>query len=340
MRAIVYTKYGGPEVLRTEEVELPLVGNDDVLIRVCAASVNRIECYHVRGVPYVVRLFTGLRRPKRTAALGIDFAGIVESVGSNVTDLIAGDEVFGGCDGAFSEYVCGSEGDFARKPSASSFEQAAALPIAGVTALQALRDHGKVQAGHHVLVIGAGGGVGTFAVQIARALGAEVTGVCSASKLELVRSIGATHVIDYAVEDIVAAGHHQYDVIVDCVGDRSLTANRRALTVGGTLVIVGGGSSKWLGPMGTMLKAKIQSRFIKQKIVFCIGKINQGDLVVLAKMVEGGSVSPVVGRSFHFRDAGAAIRLLEEGHALGKTVLTNNQPSEGRDRIESHQSPN
>lgn len=318
MKAIVSTRYGGPEVLGLEDVAVPSIDTDKVLIRVHATSVNPFEMHLMRGDPFLVRLSGGLRRPKQTV-LGVDCAGVIEAVGPDVTNLHVGDEVVGGCTGAFAELAVGS-GRLVRKPAALSFEDAAALPIAGCTALQGLRDVGHLTSGQHVLVNGAGGGVGTFAVQIAVALGAEVTAVCSASKATLVTSLGATHVVDYATDDF-ASGTTHYDVILDCVGNRSVQAFRRALTPKGRLVLVGGGGGRWLGPLAMPLRAMAMSPFVGQTMKFCMAQLQPDDLDILTGMVVDGSVRPVLGRTMSLSDAPAAIADLEAGHAVGKTVL-------------------
>jgi NADPH:quinone reductase-like Zn-dependent oxidoreductase len=246
MKAIVSDQYGSPERLELADIDKPAVDDGGVLVRVSATSVNPFDWHLMRGLPYFIRLTSGLRRPKRTV-LGVDLAGTVEKVGLNMTQFRAGDEVFGTCNGAFAEYVCGREQDFAPRPIGLTFEQAAAIPIAACTALQALRDRGRVEPGQRVLINGAAGGVGTFAVQIAKAFGADVTGVCSTRNLELVRSIGADQVIDYTAEDFTRSGR-QYDLMLDTVGNRPLSELRRAMAPKGTLLLVGGGGGRLLGP--------------------------------------------------------------------------------------------
>lgn len=320
MKAICQYRYGSPDVLELRDVDKPVVGDDDVLVRVSAASVNPLDWHLMRGLPYLVRMMFGLRRPKSSRP-GVDVAGRVEAVGANVTGLRAGDEVFGGCDGAFAEYVCGKEKNLVRKPAGLTFEEAAAVPIAGCTALQALRDVGKVQPGQTVLINGAAGGVGTFAVQIARAFGAVVTGVCSTGNLDMVRSIGADKVIDYTVEDFTRGGR-RYDLIVDLVGNRTMSDLRRALTPRGTAILAGGGGGRLLGPMAQMLGARILSRFVGQRMVMFLAKINGKDLLVLAELVEAGKVRPVIDRTYPLAETADAIRYLEARHARGKVVVT------------------
>jgi len=248
MRAIRYSEYGSPDVLRVMELEKPAPKDDEILVRIRAASVNPLDWHFMRGTPYFIRIGGGLRRPK-TGRLGVDAAGQVEAVGKNVTSFRPGDEVFGACKGAFAEYACASESRVVGKPANLTFEQSAAVPVAALTALQALRDRGQVRPGQKVLINGAAGGVGTFAVQIARTLGAEVTGVCSTKNVEMVRSIGANHVVDYTQADFTKSGQ-RYDLILDSAGNHSLTACRRALTTEGTLVMVGGpDNGRWLGPL-------------------------------------------------------------------------------------------
>ena len=297
-----------------------------MLVRVRAASVNPADWHLLRGEPYLVRLVFGLRRPRKIVP-GIDAAGLVEEVGAAVTEFRAGDEVFGGPGGAFAEYCRGGEKDFARKPAGLTFEQAAAVPIAGCTALQGLRDQGKLEPGQTVLVNGAAGGVGTFAVQIAKALGGDVTGVCSTRSVELVRSIGADHVLDYTVEDFARSGR-RYDLILHVAGNRSLPDLRRALAPRGTLVLVGGGvgrdagSGGLLGPMAQSLRAVVLSPFVGQRLRMVAAKVRKEDLVALAELIEAGKVTPVVDRSYPLSEVPQALEYLEAGHARGKVVVT------------------
>ncbi|HET8894588.1 MAG TPA: NAD(P)-dependent alcohol dehydrogenase [Gaiellaceae bacterium] len=311
MKAIVAHRYGPPETLRPEEVEKPAVEPDQVLVRVRASSVNPYDWHMLRGSPFLVRLSGGLLKPKN-GALGVDAAGVVEAVGADVTHVAPGDEVFGARNGAFAEYVSGK--NFVPKPARISFEQAGTLGIAGITALQAVRDKGRVKAGQKVLVNGAAGGVGTFAVQIAKALGADVTGVCSTRNVDLVRSIGAERVVDYTVADYTREGQ-RYDVIVDCIGNHRLLANRRALTADGTLVIVG-------GPLRRLPAVLVLPLIVRQRIGFFIAKINRDDLSVLADLMESGQVTPVIDRAYPLSEVPEAIAYLEEGHARGKVVIT------------------
>ena len=320
MKAICQYRYGSPDVLELRDIEAPAIGDDGVLVRVAAASVNPLDWHLMRGEPYLVRMMFGLRRPKGSRP-GVDVAGRVEAVGANVTGLRAGDEVFGGCDGAFAEYASGKEKNLVRKPAGLTFEEAAAVPIAGCTALQAIRDLGEVQPGQTVLINGAAGGVGTFAVQIARAFGADVTGVCSTGNLDMVRSIGANQVIDYTVEDFTRAGR-LYDLILDLVGNRSMSDLRRALTPRGTAILAGGGGGRLLGPMAQMLGSRILTRFVSQRLVMFIAKLNGKDLLVLAELIEAGKVKPVVDRTYPLDETATAIRYLEARHARGKVVVT------------------
>jgi NADPH:quinone reductase-like Zn-dependent oxidoreductase len=319
MRAIVNTEYCTPDRLELREIECPSVGADDVLVSVRAASVNPTDWHHLRGEPYVTRVLGGgFRRPKQPIR-GVDVAGVVEIAGANVTDLRAGDEVFGARVGSFADYVCGPADGFAPKPARLTFEEAAAIPVAGITALQAVRDHGALEPGQRVLVNGAAGGVGTFAVQIARALGGEVTGVCSRRNVELVRSLGAD-AVDYAVEDFARLGR-RYDLIVDTVGNRSLSALRRALAPTGRLVIVGGKKGNWVAPLLLPLKAVIVSRFVDQQLGVFVAKPGREDLLVLTELVDEGKLAPVVERIYALDEAPEAIRHVETGHARGKVVV-------------------
>ena len=322
MQAMVQDTYGEPEdVLRLEQIDRPAVGDGEVLLRVHAAGVDRGVAHIMTGLPYPVRLAGyGVRAPK-TRVRGREVAGRVEAVGPAVTTLQVGDEVFGVAEGAFAEYACARADKVALKPAGLTFEQAAATGISGLTALQALRDHGHVQAGQKVLVIGASGGTGTFAVQIAKAFGAEVTGVGSTAKLDLVRSLGADHVIDYQVDD-VAGGEQRYDLILDIGGNRSLRHLRRALTRRGTLVIVGGeGGGRWLGGMDRVLRAVVLSPFVGQKLAAFMCSENGADLVVLADLIEAGQLTPVVDRTYPLPETAAAVRYLQDGLARGKVVI-------------------
>jgi NADPH:quinone reductase-like Zn-dependent oxidoreductase len=327
MRAAVYRRYGPPEVVRIEDVDRPSPGDGEVLVAVRAASVNPLDGHYMRGRPRIVRLGFGMRRPKLTRP-GADFAGVVEAVGGSVTRFRPGDAVFGTGRGAFADFVCTAEAKLAAKPAALSIEQAAALPVAGLTALQGLRDQGRLRAGQEVLIVGAGGGIGTFAVQIARATGARVTGVCSRAKVELVRSIGADRVIDYGREDVLRAGE-RYDLIFDLAADRSFGRWRRALAPGGMVIaggMAGGGGEPdgaWLaGWAARTAGGLLLSRFVGEKLILFVARINAEDLAALAALVEAGKVTPVIDRLYSLADVPAAIRRLTSGQALGKVVVT------------------
>jgi NADPH:quinone reductase-like Zn-dependent oxidoreductase len=322
MKAIVQDRYGSADVLEFKDIEEPVVGDDDVLIRVHAAGCGPDVWHLMTGMPYMARLAVGFRRPK-IGVRGWDVAGTVEAVGASVTDLRRGDEVMGTAEGSFAELAVTGPDKLVRKPANLSFPQAAALPVSGVTALRAVRDEGNVQPGQRVLVIGASGGVGSLAVQIAKAFGAHVTGVSSTSKSDLVKSLGADDVIDYAREDF-ADGSRKWDVIVDTAGRRPLSKLRRALTPKGTLVIVGGdGGGRWTGGFFRgMLRAPLLSLFVGQRIRGLATKIKREDLVTLTELIEAGSVTPVIDRTFPLIEAPDAIRYLEEGHARGKIVVT------------------
>ncbi|HEX4826193.1 MAG TPA: NAD(P)-dependent alcohol dehydrogenase [Candidatus Polarisedimenticolaceae bacterium] len=324
MKAIVYCDYGTSEVLRLEEVEKPVLAEGRVLVRVRAASVNPLDWHFMRGTPYLMRMGTGLRRPKDTR-LGVDFAGTVEAVGSKVTRFKPGDSVFGGADGAFGEYVSVREaGAIAKVPDGVSFEQAAAVPIAGLTALQGLR-RGGAKAGEKVLVNGASGGVGTFAVQLAKVLGCNVTGVCSTRNLEMVRGLGADRTIDYTKEDFTA-GTERYDLVLDNVGNRSLSECRRVLAPEGRYFLIGGGgpnASPVIGPFGRLLHTAIVKPFVSQRLEFFIAKLDAKDLEEIAELIRSGKVTPVIDRRYPLAELSAAIAYLEQGHARGKVIITN-----------------
>jgi NADPH:quinone reductase-like Zn-dependent oxidoreductase len=327
MKAITYTEYGSPDVLQFTEVAKPTPKDNEVLIKIRAASVNPLDWHYMRGTPYLVRIGAGLRKPKVTR-LGVDMAGQVEAVGKNVTQFQPGNEVFGVCKGAFSEYGCAIEDKLTLKPTNVTFEQAAAVPVAAISALQGLRDKGQIQRGQKVLINGAAGGVGTFAVQIAHVFGADVTGVCSTRNMGMVRSICAHHVIDYTQEDFTRSGL-RYDLILDSVGNHSLSDCRRALTAEGTLVLVGGpDNGNWLGPLTGLLKAVVLSRFVHQKLRPFLAHLRKDDLIVLREFLEAGKVTPVIDRSYRLSDVPEAIRYLEEGHARGKVVITMEHRSE------------
>ncbi len=324
MKAIVYCDYGLPN-LKLQEIEKPTPADDQLLVRVRAASVNPYDWHFVEGTPKIMRLMgVGLRKPKDTR-LGVDFAGTVEAVGKNVTQFKPGDDVFGGRGGAFAEYICPrAYRAVAIKPENITFEQAASVNIAGITALQALRDKGNVQPWQKVLINGASGGVGTFAVQIAKSLGADVTGVCSTKNVDLVRSLGADHVIDYTKEDF-AKGEQRYDVILDNVPNHSLSECRRILNPNGKYVMIGGGGpndSRWIGPFGRVINTMILSPFVSQKMGMMMADPSQKDLAVLADMMQSGKVKPVIDRTYKLSEVPEAIRYLEQGHARGKVVIT------------------
>jgi NADPH:quinone reductase-like Zn-dependent oxidoreductase len=322
MKAIVYYKYGSPDVLQLADIDKPVVNDNDILVKVHAASVNPYDWHFMRGTPYILRLMgAGLLKPK-AARLGVDMAGVVEEVGSDITQFQAGDEVFGAGNGAFAEYVCTSEKALALKPANVTFEQAAAVPIAAITSLQGLRDKGQIRPGQKVLINGAAGGVGTIAVQIAKSFGAEVTGVCSTKSVDIVRSIGADQVVDYTREDFTQSGQ-RYDLIFDTVGNRSLSDYRRVLGPKGTLVMVGGASEgNWVGPLLSLFKTLVISRLVSQKLVPFMAKRSKDDLIVMRGLLESGKVTPVIDRTYTLSEVPNAIRYLEEGHARGKVVIT------------------
>jgi NADPH:quinone reductase-like Zn-dependent oxidoreductase len=321
MKAIVRDTYGPPNILRVEEVEQPELADDCVLVRVSAASVNQIDWYDVTGKPWVARPMTGMRRPKGSRLIGRDFAGTVEAVGKDVADLQPGDDVFGGKGGggSFAEYVCVPT-DVARKPTNLTFEEAAAVPLAALTALQGLRDHGQLRPGQKVLVNGASGGVGTFAVQIATALEAEVTAVCSTRNVEQARSLGADHVIDYTREDFTRSGE-RYDVILDVAGSKSWSQCKRVLNPHATLVIVGGPKGALLGPLGHIAKVRLAALRGSQKAVFFVANFNGPDLDVLRELLESGKVTPVVEKRYELGEVADALRYMGDGHAQGKLVI-------------------
>jgi NADPH:quinone reductase-like Zn-dependent oxidoreductase len=325
MKAIVQDRYGDVDVLDFRDIDQPVPKANQVLVRVRAAGLHRGDWHVMTGLPYLIRLVVptlGLRRPK-TPVLGMDLAGTVEAVGEQVTRFRPGDAVFGWCDGSFAEYAIAPEDQLAAKPVDLSFEQAGVVPISGFAALQGLRDVGDVQAGQTVLVIGAAGGVGSFAVQLAKAFGAQVTGVASTAQLELVRSIGADQVIDYTRQD-VTDGIRQWDLILDCAGRRTLSQLRRALTPTGTLVIVGGeGAGRWLGGFDRQLRALVLSRLVGQRLRMLSSKPGHQDLEVLRELLEAGKLSPVIGRSYPLGEVPEAIRQMVEGRGGGgKIVIT------------------
>ena len=321
MKAIVRDRYGSADVLELREVETPGIGADQVLVRVRAAGVDRGVWHLMTGTPYLARLAFGLRAP-RNPVIGMDVAGVVEAVGDAVTAARVGDEVFGACGAAFAEYAAVKENACAAKPAGVSFEEAAALPTSAVTALQALRKQGQVQPGQRVLVIGAGGGVGSYAVQMAKAFGAHVTGVCSTAKVELVRSLGADEVVDYTVEDFANRGR-SWDLILDIAGNRRIRHLRRALQPRGTLVIVGGeGGGKLTGGLDRQLRAVLLSLVVRQRMRFFVSLTRRADLETVRELVESGAVRPAVDRAYPLASAADALRDLEEGRIRGKAVVT------------------
>jgi NADPH:quinone reductase-like Zn-dependent oxidoreductase len=322
MQGIVYNEYGSADVLALQEIDKPVVVDDEVLVRVRAASANSGDVYFMRGLPYIFRFVSGLRKPKNRFP-GHDIAGHVEVVGKDAARFSPGDEVFANvATGGFAEYAAVSEGSLGLKPSNLTFEQAAAVPVAGLTALQGLRDTGKLQSGQQVLIIGASGGVGTFAVQIAKSFGAEVTAVCSSRNAEMVRSLGADHVIDYTNEDFTESGR-KYDLIFQLAGTASSSRCRRALTRKGILVQSSGESShRWIGPMGRLAGAIVLSPFVSQKLATFVMKPNTKDLQFLKELVEAGKLKPVIDSTYTLREVPKAIRRLEAGHAQGKLVIT------------------
>jgi NADPH:quinone reductase-like Zn-dependent oxidoreductase len=318
----VYHEYGSPDVLELQEVDKPVVKDDEVLVRVRAASANPADWHFMRGLPYVMRPQSGLRKPKNSL-LGHDIAGQVEAVGKDVTAFRPGDDVFGSAGaGGFAEYTSVSEGFLVLKPANLTFEQAAAVPLAALTALQGLRDAGQVQPEQKVLIIGASGGVGTFAVQIAKSFGADVTGVCSTRNVEMVRSLGADHVIDYTQEDFTQSGQ-KYNLIFQLAGTSSPSDCRRALTSKGTLVLSSGDSEgRWIGPVDRVIKAIVLSPFVSQKLGSFLMKPTKDDLQFLEELIEAGNLTPVIDRTYSLSEVPEAIRYLEEGHARGKVVIT------------------
>jgi NADPH:quinone reductase-like Zn-dependent oxidoreductase len=324
MKAIVQDRYGGPEVLEFRDIDQPVPADNEVLVQVHAAGLHRGDWHVMTGLPYMIRLVVpslGLGKPK-VPVLGMDVAGRVEAVGARVTRFQPGDEVFGWCDGSLAEYACAGEDHFAAKPAGLSFEEAAVVPISGFAALQGVRDVGEVQPGQQVLVIGAAGAVGWFAVQLAKAFGARVTGVASTNQVELVRSVGADEVIDYTRQD-VTDGTRRWDLILDYAGRRTLSQLRRALTANGTLVIVGGeGGGRWMGGFLRNLRAPVVSRFVGQRLRMLISKERQEDLEALRELVEAGKLRPLIGRTYPLGEAPEAMRALEAGNTRGKIVIT------------------
>ncbi|MBT8066532.1 MAG: NAD(P)-dependent alcohol dehydrogenase [Gammaproteobacteria bacterium] len=320
MKAITYTCYGSPDVLEYSDVVKPVPAADEVLVKVRAAGVNPYDWHNLRGSPYFMRLGTGIGSPKEDR-LGVDFAGVVEAVGASVTAYAPGDEVFGGASGAFAEYVVVAEdGALAAKPANLTFEQAAGVGIAGLTAIQALVDKGKLEAGQKVLINGASGGVGTFAVQIAKALGADVSGVCSTRNVDMVLGLGADRVFDYKQENYTDSDT-RFDLIVDMVGNHPISANRRVLAPEGRYVIIGGPSGDWIGPLRPVLGAVITSMFVDQELGIMVAQLRQESLAALSKLMEDGKVEPVLDRSYALADVPEAIRYSETGRARGKIII-------------------
>jgi NADPH:quinone reductase-like Zn-dependent oxidoreductase len=321
VQAIVYDRYGSPDVLKCEETAKPSPSQNEVLIKIRAASVNPLDWHFMRGMPYLLRIAAGLRRPK-DKRLGVDVAGQVEAVGNDVTQFKPGDEVFGSCRGAFAEYACAPESALAAKPNNVTFEQAASVPIAAFTALQALRDKGHIQPGQQVLINGAAGGVGTFAVQLTKSFGAEVTGVCSTRNLSMVRSLGADRAIDYTREDFTKS-EQRYDLFLDCIANHSLLACARVLNPKGIYVPVGGSAGRWMtGPLARSIVALVLSWFISQiLVIFFLAKSRKEDLVILHDLMEAGKVTPVIDKRYSLTEVPEAIRYLEAGHARGKVVI-------------------
>jgi NADPH:quinone reductase-like Zn-dependent oxidoreductase len=320
MKAILQERYGAPDVLELRDVEVPEIADDRVLVRVRASSVNALDWHRLRGEPFLVRMSEGLRRPK-SSQIGADVAGTVEAVGKDVTLLRPGDNAFGTSAGTFAEFVRGREARLVPMPEGFTFEQAAAVPVAATTALQALRDQGKVQPGQAVLINGAGGGVGTFAVQLAKAFGATVTAVSSTRNMDLLRSIGADEVVDYTREDFTER-RQKFDLLIDIAGTRPLSATRRAITQEGTYVVVGGPSGRWIRPMDRMINVIVRRRFAWQRLVSFLAQITREDLLVLGDFMEAGKLTPVIDRTFPLSEVPAAIRYVEERRSSGKVVIT------------------
>jgi NADPH:quinone reductase-like Zn-dependent oxidoreductase len=321
MRAVVYRCYGSPSVLELAAIEKPVAADHQVLVKVLSAALNPLEWHYMRGSPYIMRMSSGLGRPDNPR-FGTDFAGTVEAVGKKVTRFKPGDAVFGSRRGALSEYITVSEtGALALKPANVTFEEAAGVGIAAITALQALRDFGHARPGDKVLINGASGGVGTFAVQIAKTLGAEVTAVCSTRNAELVRSLGADHVIDYTHENFTQLGQ-RYDLILDNVGTQSLSDMRRVLQPDGMLVMIGGVTKgPWLGPMLLPLQAALMSPFVDEQMSFMLAEMNQADLIALGELIRAGKVKTIIDRRYTLQEVAAAVEYLEAGHARGKVIV-------------------
>lgn len=320
MKAAVYTRYGPPEVVQITDIEKPVPKENEVLIKVRAASVNPLDFHLMRGRPYIGRILFGLRKPKITRP-GVDVAGQVEAAGRNVTQFKPGDEVFGSCRGAFAEYACTSESALAIKPDNVTFEQAASVPVAAFTALQGLRDKGKIQPGQRILINGAAGGVGTLTVQIAKSFGADVTGVCSSRNVGVVRSIGADRVIDYTQEDFTKSGQ-RYDLIFDLVENHSLSTCRRVLNPKGIYIGAGVVGSSMIGLLARLIAAPLLSRFVSQKFVMFMARRSKKDLTNIHELMAAGKVTPVIDKRYSLSEVPEAIRYLEQGHARGKVVIT------------------
>jgi NADPH:quinone reductase-like Zn-dependent oxidoreductase len=319
MKAIISSQYGSPDVLQCKEIAKPTPEENRVLVKVHAAAANPLDWHFMRGKPYLVRITSGFAKPK-DPRLGADFAGVVEAIGSAVTQFQVGDQVFGSAHGAFAEYVCAREGSIAHKPANMSYEQAAAIPVAALTALQGLRDIGKIQAGQRVLINGAAGGVGTYAVQIAKAMGTHVTGVCSTRNLDTVRSLGADTVIDYTAANFTQSTE-RYDIVLDCIGNQRLRDVMRVMNRNATYVVVGGPDGNWLGPLAHSLKAVLYSNMVSQNLRMFIASTNQADLLVLKELIEANKLQSVIERCYPLEETAAAIRHLEGGHVRGKLVI-------------------
>jgi NADPH:quinone reductase-like Zn-dependent oxidoreductase len=317
MKAIVYRRYGSPDVLRLEEIPTPTPADNEVLLQVRAASVNPLDWHFLRGLPYGIRFMTGLSKPK-IPYLGVDVAGRVEAVGSRVTAFQPGDEVLGMSHGAFAEFVCTNK--VVLKPKTVTFDLAASVPVAAFTALQSLRDKAGLHPGQRVLINGASGGVGTFAVQIAKALGAEVTGVCSERNVDLVRSIGADHVIDYTRQNFTQSSE-RYDVLLDCIGNHSLTACRRVLQPRGTYIMVGAPTGRWIAPLDRSIRMRMLAPLVRQKLCGVLARWSDTDLTWLASLLASGKIRPVIDRSYPLPEVPEAIRYLEQGHVRGKLII-------------------
>lgn len=321
MKGVVNQCYGSPDVLKLEQLAKPTPADDQLLVKVRAAALNPLDWHSMRGSPYIIRMSSGLGAPK-DIRVGVDFAGTVEAVGKNVTQFKPGDEVFGGADGSVAEYVVVRESrGVALKPTNMTFEQAASVPVAAITALQGLRDKGGIKPGQKVLINGASGGVGTFAVQIAKHFGAEVTGVCSTRNVELVRSLGADRVVDYTQEDF-AKGPERYDIILDNVGNRSISDLRSVMQPNGRLVIVGGPKGNWIGPLMGVIKAAVVQPFVDQQLGFFIARLNHDDMTFLGELMQTGKMTPVIDRRYALGEAAKAMEYLEAGRARGKVIVS------------------